>query len=64
MAEFRRATEVTELDMEINRRELAEEDIWCVHKYLDDLEIPRGNDDGTFSIVGRIKVLQAQQGLG
>jgi hypothetical protein len=38
---------------------LLEEDLWCVHKYLDDLELPRTDDNGeTYSIVGRIKRLE------
>lgn len=42
-----------------NKRMLLEEDIWCVHKYLDDINIPRNDGDGKqYSIVGRIKMLQ------
>ena len=40
---------------------LLEEDLWCVHKYLDDLELPRTDDkDELYSIVGRIKRLEAK----
>lgn len=42
-----------------NRLEIALEDLECVHMYLDDLGVPREDDGGTFSIVGRIKWLQA-----
>jgi len=36
-----------------------EEDLWCVHKYLDDLELPKADKDGKeYSIVGRIKQLE------
>jgi len=42
-----------------NQISLLKEDIWCVHKYLDDLKIPREDDDNkTYSIVGRIKRLE------
>jgi hypothetical protein len=43
-------------DMKDNKIMLLEEDLWCVHKYLDDLELPRADNDGKeYSIVGRIK---------
>jgi len=38
--------------------QIAEEKIWCVHKYLDDLNILRGDEAGEYSIVGRIKELE------
>ena len=42
-----------------NKIMLLEEDLWCVHKYLDDLELPRADKDGKeYSIVGRIKRLE------
>jgi hypothetical protein len=42
-----------------NKIELLEEDITCVHKYLDTLHLPRTDDKGeTYSIVGRIFILQ------
>jgi hypothetical protein len=39
--------------MALNRLDLAEEDIWCVHKWLDEMGAPR-IDGGHLSIVGRI----------
>jgi len=46
-------------DMKDNKIMLLEEDLWCVHKYLDDLELPRADKDGKeYSIVGRIKRLE------
>ncbi len=48
-----------EFDIKDNKIMLLEEDSWCVHKYLDDINIPRNNGDGKqYSIVGRIKILQ------
>lgn len=48
-------------DIKDNKIELLEEDLWCVHKYLDDLEIPRVDKDSKeYSIVGRIKRLEAR----
>jgi hypothetical protein len=42
-----------------NKIMLLEEDLWCVHKYLDDLELPRVDKDSKeYSIVGRIKRLE------
>jgi len=42
-----------------NKIMLLEEDFWCVHKYLDDLGLPRTDKDGKeYSIVGRIKRLE------
>jgi hypothetical protein len=46
-------------DIKDNKIMLLEEDLWCVHKYLDDLNIERNDGDGKeYSIVGRIKRLQ------
>ena len=46
-------------DMKDNKIMLLEEDLWCVQKYLDDLELPRTDKDGKeYSIVGRIKKLE------
>lgn len=46
-------------DTKNNVINLLEEDLWCVHKYLDDLELPRNdNKDEVYSIVGRIKQLE------
>ena len=48
-----------ESDMKDNKIMLLEEDLWCIHKYLDDLELPRTDKDGKeYSIVGRIKRLE------
>ncbi len=45
-------------DIKDNKISLLEEDLECVHKYLDDLEAPRVDKDGmVYSIVGRIKAL-------
>ena len=45
--------------MKSNEVILLEEDIWCVHKYLDGLSIPRtDNKKEIYSIVGRIKQLE------
>ena len=42
-----------------NQQNLLEEDIWCVHKYLDDCEIERLDEKNQeYSIVGRIKRLE------
>ena len=35
-----------------------EEEVECVHMYLDDLKIPREDDKDVFSLVGRIKQLE------
>lgn len=35
-----------------------EEEVECVHMYLDNLNIPREDDKDTFSLVGRIKQLE------
>jgi len=35
-----------------------EEEVECVHMYLDSLNIPREDDKDTFSLVGRIKQLE------
>ncbi len=46
-------------DMKDNKIMLLEEDLLCVHQYLDDLELPRvDKDGGEYSIVGRIKRLE------
>lgn len=46
-------------DIKDNKIMLLEEDLWCVHKYLDDLGLPRADKDGKeYSIVGRIKRLE------
>ena len=39
-----------------NQVELLEEDIECVHLYLDDAGSPRENEEGAYSIVGRIQI--------
>jgi len=42
-----------------NKIEQLQEDIECVHMYLDDKKIPREDENGeTYSIVGRIKRLE------
>ena len=46
-------------DIKDNKIMLLEEDLWCVHKYLDDLELPRNDKNNQeYSIVGRIKSLE------
>ena len=48
--------------MLINRCDLLEEDIWCVHKWLDDRGAPRKAPDGqVYSIVGRITKLMEKR---
>jgi hypothetical protein len=43
-----------------NKIQLLQEDIECVHIYLDDKQVPRKDDNGReYSIVGRIKRLEA-----
>ena len=43
-----------------NKIKLLQEDIECIHMYLDDKQVPRKDDNGTqYSIVGRIKRLEA-----
>ena len=43
-----------------NKIQLLQEDIECVHMYLDDKQVPRKNNNGIeYSIVGRIKRLEA-----
>ncbi len=38
---------------------LLKEDLWSVHEFLNELNIPIvDNDDRKYSIVGRIKILQ------
>lgn len=48
---------ITIKDIKDNKIELLEEDIECVHLFLDDLGIPRKDEDDVYSIVGRIKRL-------
>ena len=44
-----------------NKAELLQEDIDCVHMWLDDKKIPRSDDIGrTYSIVGRIAILTSK----
>ena len=56
-----RDSEVNKLREEVerlrNQLELSEEDIDCVHMWLDDCSIPRSKGDNTYSIVGRIQCL-------
>jgi len=60
MFSFDTKTDVSE-ETKNNIINLLEEDLWCVHKYLDDLELPRTDDkDELYSIVGRIKRLEAK----
>jgi len=40
-----------------NRIELLQEDLECVHLWLDDVDAPRNGPVGTYSIVGRMKQL-------
>lgn len=44
-------------DIKDNKIMLLEEDIECVHMFLDSLGSPRGDEHGTYSIIGRIKKL-------
>lgn len=53
----KRDLNLLEKDTLINMIELLEEDIDCVHLYLNDKGIKRGDEEGKFSIVGRIKIL-------
>ncbi len=47
------------MEMLKNQVELLQEDIECVHMYLDDKHIPRKNSEGReYSIIGRIKRLE------
>ena len=46
------------MDIKDNKIKLLEEDIECVHMYLDDLNIPRKDEKDTYSLVGRIKQLE------
>lgn len=47
------------MDIKDNEIKLLKEDLWCVHKYLDDLDLPREDIKGEqFSIAGRIKQLE------
>jgi hypothetical protein len=46
-------------ELKDNKIMLLEEDLWCVHRYFDDLKIPRvDKDEKEYSIVGRIKRLE------
>lgn len=48
--------------MEQNRGDLLEENIWCLHKCLDDAGVPRSDGDGkTFSMWGRVVRYAAAQ---
>lgn len=50
------AIKQSDLDIRDNQIELLKEDLEVVHMYLDDLLLPRKDDNGeTYSIVGRIK---------
>ncbi len=42
-------------DMRCNKIELLQEDIECIHMFLDDLGVNRKDDNDTLSVVGRIK---------
>ena len=46
--------------MEINRRELAEEDLEAAHMVFDDYKAPRTDDGGTLSIAGRLRATIAR----
>ena len=46
--------------MEINRRELAEEDLEAAHMVFDDYKAPRIDDGGTLSIAGRLRATIAR----
>lgn len=49
----------SQTEIKDNKIMLLEEDLWCVHKYLDYLNIERNDGDGKqYSIVGRIKLLE------
>lgn len=39
-----------------NKVELLEEDLQCIHMYLDTKEILRENAEGTLSIIGRLRL--------
>ena len=45
----------------LNQLELAEEDLECVHLWLDDMNVPRNSINDEYSIVGRMKFLLAKQ---
>jgi len=50
------AIKKSDIDIRDNQIELLKEDLEVVHMYLDDLLLPRKDDNGeTYSIVGRIK---------
>lgn len=45
--------------VESQRREQFEEEVWCAHKWLDDMGIPRADVGGeVFSLVGRMTRLR------
>jgi hypothetical protein len=48
-----------------NKIELLEEDIECVHMFLDDKDIPRyeGETEAEYSIVGRIQLYKKNEVL-
>ena len=50
--------------MEINRRELAEEDLEAAHMVFDDYKAPRTDDGGTLSIAGRLRATIARASKG
>lgn len=50
------------LELMRRRAELAEEDAWCVHKWLDEQGAPRERDGMPLSIVGRITALFEARG--
>lgn len=45
--------------MLVNQIRLLQEDLWCVHKWLDDQGVPRTVGNNVYSIVGRIQQLIA-----
>ena len=50
------------MDIKDNKIMLLNEDLECVHLYLDDKGVPRQDDEGeTYSIVGRIKQLETNK---
>jgi hypothetical protein len=49
------ANKVAAAEMETQKREQFEEEVWCAHKWLDDRGIPRSDVGGeVFSLVGRM----------
>lgn len=49
---------VLNADILLNKINTLQEDLMCVHMYLDDCGIPTDNNGNAYSIVGRIKLLQ------